>query len=105
LQALFQSTVRCIEHYRNLEDSEKSRAACVALLQKRLIYFYPDDQDIVGQMGALAEELGGALRTPTLPWKSRYITAALGWPAAKRLAGFKGSMERKWDQLVYKLTR
>src|SRR5262249_29958655 len=45
-EELFQTTVRCIEHYRALEDNETSRAACVALLQKRLIFFYPERPEI-----------------------------------------------------------
>ena len=84
LDALFKTILRCIEHYRKLEDSERSRAACVAFLQNRLIYFYPDSPHIVKQMSALAEELGGAIGPPTLTWKYRYIEAAFGWPAAKR---------------------
>ena len=109
LQALFQTVVRCIEHYRKLEDSERSRAACVAFLQKRLIYFYPDSPHIVQQISALAEELGRAISPPTLKWKYRYIKAAFGWPAAQRcMFGFpdlKHSVERRWDQLMYNLER
>ena len=55
----FLSIERSIGDYRKLEDSEKSRAACVAFLQKRLIFFYPDDPHLVQQLSALANELGG----------------------------------------------
>jgi glycosyltransferase involved in cell wall biosynthesis len=107
LHALFESTVRSIAHYRKLEDTERSRAACVAFLQNRLIYFYPESPDIVTQMSALAEELGGALSPPTLKWRYRYIKAAFGWSAAKRfrfsLGSLKQSAERSWDQLMFNL--
>ena len=109
LQALFLSVVRSVAHYRKLEDSERSRAACVAFLQKRLIYFYPDNPDLVQQISALAEELGGAISPPTLKWKYRYIEAAFGWPAAKRsmfvFSKHKQAVYRLWDHLMYDFER
>ena len=109
LQALFLSIVRSVAHYRKLEDSERSRAACVAFLQKRLIYFYPDNPDLVQQISALAEELGGAISPPTLKWKYRYIEAAFGWPAAKRsmfvFSKHKQAVYRLWDHLMYDFER
>ena len=109
LEALFETTVRCVEHYRNLEDSERSHAACIAFLQMRLIYFYPGNPHLVQQISALAEELGGAIGPPTLKWKYRYIKAAFGWPAAQRftvaLPSLRQSVERSWDQLMFNLKR
>lgn len=106
LKALFLSITRCVEHYLELEDSEKSRAACVAFLQNRLIYFYPDNPHIVRQISALAEELGGAIRPPTLKWQYQYIKAAFGWPAAKRsmfaLREIKDSVNRRWEKVMYR---
>ena len=105
VQALLNSITRCIEHYQKVEDNERSRAACVAFLQNRLIYFYPDSPHIVQEIRLLAEELGGAISLPALRWKYRYIKAAFGWSAAKRcmLAGgdVKLSVERRWDKLMY----
>lgn len=109
LEALFQTTVRCVEHYQALEDNEKSRRACVAFLQNRVIFFYPESPRIMRQITALAEHLGGTISPPALRWKYRYIRAAFGWPAAKRctfaLPDIKHSAERTWDQLMYKLER
>jgi hypothetical protein len=109
LEALFQSTKRSIEHYGKLENSERSRAARVAFLQNRLSYFYPERLDIAKQISALAEELGGEVSVPTLPWKYRPIKAAFGWPAAKRcrfaVSDVKHSMKRRWDNLLYEVER
>jgi len=109
LEALFESTVRCVEHYRKLENTERSRAACVAFLQNRLIYFYPDSPHIVKQMSALAGELGGALKPPSLKWKYRYVKAVFGWSATQRfrfaLPSLKQSVERSWDQIMFNLDR
>ena len=105
VQALLHTIVRCIEHYRKLEDNERTRAACVAFLQNRLIYFYPDSPHIVQEISLLAEELGGAISPPALRGKYRYIRAAFGWSAAKRsmLASgdVKYSVKRRWDKLMY----
>ena len=109
LQALFQAAVRCIECYRKLEDSDRSRAACVKFLQHRLIYFYPESPYFTQEMSALAEKLGGAISPPTLKWKYRYIKAAFGWPVAKRcmfiFPELKRSVNRRWDQRLYKFGR
>ena len=104
LQALFLSIVRCIAHYRKLEDSEKSRAACVAFLQNRLIYFYPDSPYIVQLMSDLAEELGGVIRPPALKLQYRYMKAVFGWSATKQSmfasGEFKDLMRRLWDRMT-----
>jgi hypothetical protein len=81
----------------------------VALLQNRLIFFFPDSPHTVKQISALAEELGGAISPPTLTWKYWVIKTAFGWPAAKRCwltyPDLKHSVERSWDQLMYNLER
>jgi glycosyltransferase involved in cell wall biosynthesis len=109
LEALFQTTKRSMEHYGKLENSERSRAARIAFLQNRLIYFYPDRLDIMKQISVLAEELGGEISPPALGWKYQYIKAAFGWPAAKRcrfaVPDVKHSMKRRWDHLLYELER
>ena len=109
LEALFQTTIRCVEHYRKFEDSRRSRAACVAFLQNRLIYFYPDSPQIVKHMSALAEELGGVLTPPQLKWQYRYVEAVFGRPATQRfrvaLPSPKQSAERSWDHLMFNLER
>jgi hypothetical protein len=109
LEAFFQSTARCIEHYRKLEDSERSRAACIAFLQHRLMYFYPDSPHLVEKISALAEQLGGTISPPALSWKYWWIKAAFGWPLAKRcrfaLPEFKNFLKRDWDHLMYSMTR
>jgi hypothetical protein len=98
---------RCIEHFRSLEDSDRSRAACVKFLQDRL-GFYPKSPDIVNRIEALAVELGGKLHAPPLRRKYRWIWSAFGWPAAitadTAYQSFKTSVERTWDQLMYSFT-
>jgi len=106
LESTFASMRRCIEHFRALEDSDRSRTACLKFLQDRFMYFYPDRPDLVNRMCALAAELGGTLHPRPLRWKYQSIQKVFGWPAAKRASmvcpAFRVSVERTWDQLMYR---
>jgi glycosyltransferase involved in cell wall biosynthesis len=108
LESTFESMRRCIEHFRSLENSDRSRTACVKFLQDRLIYFYPNSPDIVDRMNDLAGELGGALSPPPLSWKYRLIKTVLGWHAAKQcktlFPKFKVSIKANWDKFMYHLS-
>jgi glycosyltransferase involved in cell wall biosynthesis len=104
-EATFQSVCRCIEHFRSLEDSDRSRAVCLKFLQGRLSYFYPEKKHIVNRMQALARELGGALSPPPVRWKYKWIQALFGAHAAKRARllcpKLRTFVERNWDKLMY----
>jgi glycosyltransferase involved in cell wall biosynthesis len=108
LESTFKSMCRCIEHFRSLEDSERSRAACVKLLQDRLIYFYPESRNILDRMNDLARELGGTLSPPPLSWKYSLLKAALGWRTAKQckmlFPKFTDSVKASSDKFMYALT-
>lgn len=106
--ATFQSACRCIEHFRKLEDSEASRAACVTFLQNRFGYFYPDNTEIVNKMHALARELGGVIFPPHLKWKYKWIHLLFGRQAARRAELFlpmlRSSVVVSWDRFTYNLS-
>lgn len=72
----------------SLEDSARSRAACVTYLQNWLIHFYPDKPELIESAARLASELGGSLSSPTLPLKYGWIKAAFGWGCARRAQQF-----------------
>jgi len=61
-----------IGYLRSLEDSERSRAACVKFLQNWMVFFYPERLDIFEQAQAMAKELGGQVEVPRFSWK--YVT-------------------------------
>jgi len=74
-----------IAHVRSVEDSPRTREACVKFLQTWLLLFYPERMDLVAQMQALADSLGGSLRTPSFGWKYAWISRCFGLTAAKRV--------------------
>jgi hypothetical protein len=98
-----------IGYLRSLEDSERSRAACVAYLQNWLIFFYPERMDLVDQAGQLAKDLGGQLKPPYLSWKYSWIKAIFGWRFARRaqlaLQGMRASMARSWDNALFRIEK
>jgi GT2 family glycosyltransferase len=109
LTALFQSKVNCIRHLQLLEDSARTRAAAIRLLQDWMPYFYPEHPEIVERAQQLARELGGELTMPRLKWKYRPIEWLLGYPHAatvsRVLPAFKSRLACNWDALLLTLSR
>lgn len=93
----------------SLENSERSRAACVRLLQNWLISFYPDRIDLGKEAVQLAADLGGRLESPRLSWKYDWIRRLFGWGTAKRaqfaLNEIKWSVLRWWDRILSRWDR
>lgn len=96
-----------IKYLRSLEDSERVRAACVRYLRTSLIYFYPEDRDIVQQARRMAEELGGELKAPSLSWKYSWVRVILGWSLAKRVALYsrkaRWTSQKIWDEALFRI--
>jgi len=108
LRAMLQSTFRCIEHFRALDDSERCRTACVTFLRNRLIYYYPDHQEMLKEIYALAKHLGGTLSTPPLQ-RYEILRPIVGWKRARRLqeliGGAKQNVHRALDKIIYDCSR
>jgi glycosyltransferase involved in cell wall biosynthesis len=90
-----------IARLRAVEESERVRSACIAYLQKYLVYFDPENPDLIQRAQQLAESLGGKLSPPRLSWKYAWIQAVLGWRAAKKAqfhcSKVRGSILRALD--------
>lgn len=96
-------------YLRSLEDTERTRAACITYMQNWLDSFYPERPDIISELEAIAAELHGQLKPPQLRWKYGWIKPILGWEAARwaqvTFPRCKASLIRKWDELNYRLER
>ncbi len=108
-ESLWRSMQLHIAYLRSLEDSERVRTACLRYLQDRLMHFYPERLDIVGQAEQIARDLGENLHVPQLSWKYSWIEALFGWAVAKHvqrlLPQIKWSLASTWDKaLFYKLS-
>jgi glycosyltransferase involved in cell wall biosynthesis len=94
-------------YLRSLEDSPRTRAACVAYIQNWLLFFYPERPDLVEQMRQAASELGGEIQTPQLSWKYSWIEFLFGKKLGRRaqfvLPRFKWSVLRFGDKLLFRM--
>ncbi len=103
--SLFRSLKLHIQYLRSLEDTERTRRACVTYLQNWYGAFYRERPDIMVELEALAVRLGGRLKPPSLNWKYAWLEPVFGRTAAKsvqmRLSDFKGSCRRQIDKVLY----
>ncbi len=104
LTALLGSKKKCISYLLSLEDSARTRAACVRMLQVWLPYFYPEHPDLVAEAQRVASELGGELRQPVLKWKYRPIEWLFGYGVAMKtsriLPRLRDQATRRWDGVL-----
>ena len=108
LESQFLSIYLHTRYLLSLEDSERTRKACLRHLQNWLIYFYPEKTAILEKANNLAEELGGKLSPPALTWKYSLIKQVFGWKMAKRarrlLPEFKIQILKNLERLLYILS-
>lgn len=107
LDAQFASMKLHIQYLRSLEESGRSRAACVRYLQKYMMDFCPERPDIVEQMEQLAASLGGRLEAPRASWKYYWIQKTFGWRAAKHALilwpNLRNAIFREFDKMMFTL--
>jgi glycosyltransferase involved in cell wall biosynthesis len=105
--ALFTAQTRSIRHLLALEDSARTRAASVRMLQDWLPEFYKRP-DLVDEARVLAGQLGGELHAPVLSPKYRPIEWLFGYPTAaaatRLLPRLRDKAARKWDEWLYRLS-
>jgi len=96
-----------IGYLRSLEDSKRTRAACVTYLQNWLVNFYPERPGLVRHAEQLAVDLGGRLVAPRLSWKYLWIGVLFGRHLTKRaqviLPLMKWSLISHWDKALFRV--
>jgi glycosyltransferase involved in cell wall biosynthesis len=73
-----------IQYLRSVEDSERTRNACLKYLESWYGNFYPERPDIVAELQSIAVGLSGYLDEPRLRWKYAWLKPIFGWTVAKR---------------------
>lgn len=66
------------------EDSDRTRSACLNLLDRWALYFYPEREDLLRRLQSMAHDIGGQLPPPRLRGKYRFLQLFFGWRAAKK---------------------
>ena len=109
LESLWLSMRLHVGYLRGLEDSERTRAACLTYLGTWLNYFYPARPDLIAQAQQLAATLGGQLVLPPVRAKYAWIEKLAGRPAANRaqvvLPHAKTFLLRSWEKMMFHLER
>jgi glycosyltransferase involved in cell wall biosynthesis len=105
--SLWRSMKLHIHYLRSLEDSERTRKACLRYLQTWFGVFYPERVDLMAEVQALAAELGGRLELPRLRWKYAWMEPVFGWKTAKwaeeRIPQIKAFCLRQFDKTMYRM--
>ena len=107
LESLWLSMRLHVGYLRSLEDSARTRAACVTYLGNWLGYFEPARPDLIAQVQQLAASLGGQVKLPAVRPKYAVVEKLLGRNAANRaqvfLPNVKASLLRSWDKAMLRV--
>lgn len=102
-KGLLLATKLCVSHLLNHTDSPETRAACVALLENRLWYFYPEQMDLVKELQGLGRDLGVDELKLVETWKYRILARCFGDRIAKEarnaVDGSRVVMRKYWSKL------
>ena len=105
MESLFISMKLHIQYLRSLEDSARTRAACVFYIGTWLPEFYPYRPDIAEQLKEMTAQLGGEAKDPRLSWKYNWLVQLFGWGMGRRahlmLPRIKTSVIIAWDKAMY----
>jgi hypothetical protein len=102
-----------VQHLRCLEDSARTRRACVTYLQGWARHFHPHRADLVNATQHLAKTLGGEVtlekHVELLDWKFAWIKKIFGlefaYRAQHKLPQFKHSALRLWDKAMFQIEK
>jgi glycosyltransferase involved in cell wall biosynthesis len=107
LESLFLSMKLHIQYLRSIEDSERTRLACIKYIRTWQHEFYPYRLDIARELKEIATELGGQLEEPRLSWKYNWIVKLFGWSVGRRaqimMPRLKASLIIAWDKAMLQL--
>jgi glycosyltransferase involved in cell wall biosynthesis len=96
-----------VKYLLSLEDSPRTRTACMKYLQIWYPTFYLSRPDLASELEALAASLGGRLEAPQMSWKYAWIEKTLGWQAANvtqmRYNQWKIKILRTWDRVAFQI--
>jgi hypothetical protein len=75
LESCFLSMQLHMKYLRSLEDSERTRRACIDYIRAKSFVFYPTRLDIVQQLAAITYTARSHYEEPQLSWKYNWIEA------------------------------
>jgi len=104
MDAMLISAKLHIKYLMSLENSPRTRAACLAYLKGCRNVIHPKRRDILDELRALALQAGGSLGRPSLRWKFTWMRPIIGhraaWYMQTYLPHYKGRIWSAWDGLM-----
>lgn len=108
-ESIFLAISLSIGYLRSLQDNDRTKAACLQLLQDNMGSFYPDHVNVLKKANDLAGQLGGRLVPPTLSWRYSLARKVLGATLAKKTKRTTGILRLliawNFDKLMYGLSK
>ena len=105
LNSFYLSICLCIEYLLSLEDSQRTRSACINHLVNNLLYFYPERKDLLEKMYNISAEFGKGEISPRLTSRFSALATIIGFRAAKdvKSAAWKAEVlvRKNWDKLLH----
>ena len=77
-ESLLRSLMLHVQYLLSLENSERTRKACLTYLQNWYFAFCPGHPKAAAELSSLAAKLQGHLETPSLRWKYAWLSPLLG---------------------------
>ena len=113
LESSWRSTRLHVQYLRSLEDSARTRRACVTFMQARVRHFHPHRPDLVNATQRLAKTFGGEVtlekRVEPLGRKYAWVKKIGGlefaYRAQTKLAQFKHAALRLWDKAMFQVEK
>jgi hypothetical protein len=93
-------------HVLSLENSARTRSACLEKLRTWVGNFYPQKPELISRVEQMALSLGGGLDLPPrLSWKYSWIQKLFGWTAARKVRRHynevKSAVARFYDAMLF----
>ena len=108
LDSLSSSLCWYVKRLRTLEDSSRTRKACINFVKDMSLYFYPERKDIFNRLQSMVTDLGGNLDKPKLQLKYLLLQKLFGWGVAKKaqytLPALRSLLEKEWERALYMLS-
>lgn len=108
LESLWLAMNLSLNHLRSIEDSDRTRRACLQYLQSSMGRFCQEDQSFLERFYSSAKELGGTLQPPKVSWKYYPIKQVFGWAAANKAMRNWGRMKaivhKEVDRVFYNMS-
>ena len=108
IEAMYATTVMSLNCFRALEDSPRTRRACVKCLQDTFDALGPNALPVQEKARRLARQLGGSVSMTPLRPKYRLLARVLGINLSgvlqEAVPAMRESVFKSWDRLLYLLS-